>query len=132
MSDLKVIDYSNNKPMLEIKTSSIDSFVYKKERNELKMQKDATGLPLIKTKDTKKASWFNSEQRICIPTEYCLQLALYLYLRNITHGVFAIGFLEAEDYLHPELFQTTNREIRIVDFNIKREQVTPLIEYAEK
>jgi hypothetical protein len=56
MNDLKVIDYSNNKPMLEIKTSSIDSFVYKKEKNELKMQKDAGGLPLIKTKGTKKAS----------------------------------------------------------------------------
>jgi hypothetical protein len=97
----------------------------------LKMQKDANGLPLIKEKGSKKSSWFNND-KISIPTEYCLQLALYLYLRNVNHGVFAVAFLEPEDYLHPELFTVTNREIRIVDFNIKREQIVPLIEYAEK
>jgi hypothetical protein len=43
-------------PMLEIKTSSIDAFVYKRERNELKMVKDENGLPAVKEKNAKKAS----------------------------------------------------------------------------
>jgi hypothetical protein len=48
-----VIDYSTNYPMLEIKTTSIDSFIYKNINNELKMQKDVNGLPLIKEKQGK-------------------------------------------------------------------------------
>jgi hypothetical protein len=42
--------------MLEIKTSSIDSFVYKRERNELRMVKNQSGLPKIKEKNAKKNS----------------------------------------------------------------------------
>jgi hypothetical protein len=34
--------------MLEIKTTSIDSFVYKNINNELKMMKDQNGAPLVK------------------------------------------------------------------------------------
>jgi hypothetical protein len=41
-------------PMLEIKTSSIDSFVYKRVNNQLKMTKDVNGLPVIKEKNAKK------------------------------------------------------------------------------
>jgi hypothetical protein len=54
INKLKNIDYSSGLPMLEIKTSSIDSFVYKKERNELKMVKDHNGLPVIKERNAKK------------------------------------------------------------------------------
>jgi hypothetical protein len=42
------IDYSSSKPMLEIKTTSIDSFVYKTQNNQLTMQKDGKGYPLVK------------------------------------------------------------------------------------
>jgi hypothetical protein len=57
LNDVMVVDYSNDKPMLEIKTSSIDSFVYKKDFNNcLKMQKDINGIPLVKEKNGKKDS----------------------------------------------------------------------------
>jgi hypothetical protein len=42
--------------MIEIKTTSIDSFVYKKENNELRLQRDKNGLPLIKEFGGKRAS----------------------------------------------------------------------------
>ncbi len=35
-------------PMLEIKTTSIDSFVYKKNKNDFILQKDANGNPVVK------------------------------------------------------------------------------------
>jgi hypothetical protein len=116
-------------PMLEIKTSSIDSFVYKREKNELKMVKDDQGLPVIKEKNAKKATWFNNNE-VIVPTEYCLQLGLYLYLRNTTHGVFGVAFLEPEDYLHPEDFQPNKRDIQIVKCEMKRELIQPYIDYA--
>jgi hypothetical protein len=49
-----VIDYSNDAPMLEIKTTSIDSFVYKTTNNELKMMKDSNGAPLVKEVNGKR------------------------------------------------------------------------------
>jgi hypothetical protein len=42
--------------MLEVKTSSIDSFVYKKTNNELKMQFDFNGYPQIKEPNGKRNS----------------------------------------------------------------------------
>jgi hypothetical protein len=48
------VDYSTGMPMLEIKTSSIDSLLYKRERNELKMVKSSDGTPVIKEKNAKK------------------------------------------------------------------------------
>jgi hypothetical protein len=116
-------------PMLEIKTSSIDAFVYKRERNELKMVKDENGLPVIKEKNAKKASWFTNDQ-ITIPNEYCLQLGLYLYLRNTTHGIFGIAFLKPEDYANPEHFKASEREIQIVKCEMQRDQIEPYIKHA--
>ncbi|GHU48306.1 hypothetical protein FACS1894218_4850 [Bacilli bacterium] len=42
--------------MLEIKTTSIDSLVYKKVNNELKMQFDDRGFPIVKEENGKKNS----------------------------------------------------------------------------
>jgi hypothetical protein len=42
--------------MLEIKTSSIDAFVYKNENGCLTMQKDQNNVPLIKTANAKRNS----------------------------------------------------------------------------
>jgi hypothetical protein len=56
INDVNCIDYSSDRRMLEIKTSSIDSLVYRNEGGCLTMQKDAHGVPLIKTTNTKRAS----------------------------------------------------------------------------
>jgi hypothetical protein len=117
--------------MLEIKTSSIDALLYKTEYNELKMVKDASGKPIIKEKNAKRNSWFKNGQ-ITIPNEYCLQLGLYLYLRNTTKGVFAIGFLEAKDYVNPEEFDSRDHEIQIVYLEMNRTLMEQYIAYAEQ
>jgi hypothetical protein len=114
--------------MLEIKTTSIDSFVYKKENHELRLQKDANGLPLIKEAGGKRASWFNN-QGINIPDDYKLQLGLYLYLRNANKGLFAIAFLKPEDYVHPESFKIIDHEIALVNMDIRDK--ASLIQYVE-
>jgi hypothetical protein len=42
------VDYTNASPMIEIKTTSIDSFVYVSKNSQLQMQKDNNGYPIIK------------------------------------------------------------------------------------
>ncbi|MDR0739575.1 MAG: YqaJ viral recombinase family protein [Mycoplasmataceae bacterium] len=123
------IDYSNDLPMLEIKTSSIDTLFYKSEHNELKMVKNSDGLPVVKEKNGKRNSWFQNGQ-INISNEYCMQLGLYLYLRNTTKGVFAIGFLEPKDYANPESFDPYKHEIQIAYLEMNRNMMAQYIEYA--
>ncbi len=123
------IDYSKF-PMLEVKTSSIDAFVYKKVNNVLQMQKDDNGYPLVKQTNQKKDSWFTNGE-ICIPDEYKYQLALYMYLRNITKGMFAVAFLTGEDYVHPENYKVNDRHVYLVEMNLtNRTKLEQQIEYA--
>lgn len=105
------LDYVSGKPMLEIKTSSIDAFVYKTEKGLLRMQKDEQGYPLIKEAGKKKLSWFDESGKLKISDEYIHQLALYLYLRKASKGLFAVCFLTKEDYAHPENFKIEDHEV---------------------
>ncbi len=126
------IDYSKF-PMLEIKTSSIDSFVYKKVNNALQMQKDENGYPLIKEKGQKMRSWFDANNQIQIPIEYQYQLGLYLYLRNIKKGLFAITFLTQEDYVHPENYNVDNHEIFMINVDfINVQEMDRQVKFAEE
>lgn len=112
------IDYSNNKPMLEIKTTSIDAFVYKTQKGLLHMQKDEQGLPLVKEAGKKKLSWFDDNGKLKISNEYMYQLGLYLYLRKINRGMFAVCFLTGQDYAHPEEFKIDEHEVHMCGFGI--------------
>ncbi len=113
-----VVDYSTGNPMLEIKTSSIDAFVYKTEKGLLHMQKDEQGYPLVKTVGKKKLSWFDENGKLKISNEYMYQLGLYLYLRKINKGMFAVCFLTKEDYAHPEDFKIENHDIQLKAMSI--------------
>lgn len=130
VNEIGNVDYSTNLPMLEIKTTSIDSFVYKTVNGVLKMQKDPNNIPLIKQKNQKKESWYEND-KIVIPDEYKLQLSLYLYLRNISKGLFAIAFLEKEDYTYPEKFDANQRTIELVELELDRKNFGELIKYCE-
>lgn len=111
-----IVDYSTGNPMLEIKTSSIDAFVYKTEKGLLHMQKEPNGLPLVKEQGKKKLSWFGDDGKLKISDEYMYQLGLYLFLRKINKGLFAVCFLEREDYAHPENFKIENHEVYLRGF----------------
>ncbi|WP_031489215.1 MPN551 family DNA-binding protein [Ureaplasma canigenitalium] len=132
INDQGEVDY-NVGPMLEIKTSSIDKFMHKQIDYVFYLQKDEKGYPLIKEKGKKRDSWFNTDGSLVVSKDYQLQLALYCYLRNITKGIFAVAFLTVDDYMHPEQFDPSKREIVIANFTLNRslfeEQV---IKYAEK
>ncbi|XQP55985.1 MAG: MPN551 family DNA-binding protein [Mycoplasmoidaceae bacterium] len=122
------LDYASGKPMLEIKTSSIDAFVYKTEKGLLRMQKDEQGYPLIKEPGKKKLSWFGADGKLAISDEYKYQLGLYLYLRKVNTGMFAVCFLTKEDYLHPENFKIEDHEVylrnlKITNFDVFEKQV---------
>ncbi len=123
------VSYSNDLPMLEIKTTSIDSFVYKTVNGTLRMQKDSNDIPLVKQKNQKKESWYINNE-IVIPDEYKLQLSLYLYLRNITKGLFAIAFLEKEDYAFPEKFDVSKRTIELVKLDLDKDNFKQIIDYG--
>ena len=127
------IDYSNNKPMLEIKTSSFDTLVYEKKNGVLMIKKDDKGLPLIKEAQKKYLSWFDpNTKKILISLEYQYQLALYLYLRNTSKGLFAISWLYPNDYLNPNDFKIDGHEIRLCDFSIDLPQFVNEINQAKK
>lgn len=50
------VDYTNH-PMLEIKTTAIDSFMYKKEGTIFVLQKDENNAPIVKSEGTKREKW---------------------------------------------------------------------------
>ena len=112
------LDYASGKPMLEIKTSSIDAFVYKTEKGLLRMQKDEHGYPLIKEAGKKKLSWYGSDGKLQVSEEYMFQLGLYLYLRKVNTGMFAVCFLTKEDYAHPENFKINDHDVALRSMTI--------------
>jgi hypothetical protein len=117
--------------MLEIKTTSADSLLYRRENNALTMVKDEDGIPIIKEPGAKKSSWFDGDQ-IVVSDEYCLQLGLYLYLRNTTQGLFAVAFLEPMDYVVPDEFDAETHDIQLATCSIDRAKLEPYIQYATK
>ncbi len=119
-------------PILEIKTSSIDAFKFKKEHGLFVLVKDEHQQPVVKTAGEKRKKWFNSQQEIIIPTEYQYQLGLYCYLRNAPKGLFAVCFLETADYVHPELTNIDQREIYLVDFTVDLEEFKKVLAQAEE
>lgn len=132
INESHLIDYSKF-PMLEIKTSSIDSFIYKRVDNCLQMQKDENGYPVIKQRNQKIQSWFDQNNNIKIPVEYQYQLGLYMYLRKINYGMFAVAFLNQEDYVNPEKFDANNHQIYLVKAkSINNEQFVSDIAFAKK
>lgn len=109
------------KRMLEIKTASLDSFLFKKEQNNFVLQKDIKGMPIVKTKNGNLKKWFDDNGQITIPKQYLMQLGLYCYLRNISKGVFAIAFLNVEDYLNPKKVDINERRVELVNFDLESE-----------
>lgn len=118
--------------ILEIKTTSIDNFLYKKIDHVFVLQKDEQNKPIIKSKNTKKEKWFNNNGEIIIPNEYKFQLGLYCYLRNINKGLFAICFLETQDYINPVECDVNNREIQIINFSINLNEFKKYIKQSEE
>lgn len=104
-------------PMLEIKTSSYDAFVFKNEKNVLKLMKDSNNIPLVKVKNKKYESWFN-EDKINIPTEYAYQLGLYMFLRKINNGLFVVSFIEKQYYANPNAFIPNEKNTYLINFKI--------------
>jgi len=123
------VDYSNNQPMLEIKTSSIDKFKWKMQDGNLTLCKDSNGLPMVSKKGEKKEHWFKNGI-IDIPIEYQFQLSLYLCLRNTDKGVFVVSFLKTEDYLPATPYSCDDHEIHFVEFKIKDKELFK--KYLEK
>ncbi|MGL5591455.1 MAG: MPN551 family DNA-binding protein [Mycoplasmoidaceae bacterium] len=124
------LDYPNSR-MLEIKTTSIDSLVYKKIDNTLMMQKDHNNFPLVKEKNGGLKKWFNNYNEITISEDYCMQLSLYLYLRNIEKGLFVIAFLETKDYAQPNSFIPSKDNIKFVELDLNRSSFEEKIIYAK-
>lgn len=125
--------YEQGKPMLEIKTSSYDGLLYKKINGSLILQKDEKGFPIIKEKMAKYKSWFDPKtNEFKISDEYAYQLALYLFLRKTNYGIFAICFLNLDDYKNPENFQINNHIIKLKEMHVDLKQFGEIIEKVKK
>jgi hypothetical protein len=90
---------------------------------------DEYGFPVILEPNKKRESWFRGDT-LEIPDNYRLQLGLYLYLRNIDRGLFAVGFLRAEDYKLPHLFEPDDREIVYEWMFMNPKAFEPFVNYA--
>ena len=93
INENNTLDYPNSR-MLQIKTTSIHSLVYRKIDKTLPLQKDYNNVPLVKQKNGGLKKWVNAYNEITISVDYCMQLSSYLYLRNVEKGLFIIAFLE--------------------------------------
>lgn len=117
-------------PMLEIKTSSVDSLLYKQVKLESRMVIGHDGLPIVKRAGGKRAQWNDENGNFKVSDNYKLQLALYLYLRKIAEGLFAVCFLHPEDYVHPQLCDVTKREIKLVKMHADHARTEGFIQRA--
>lgn len=126
------IDYSGDGRILEIKTSSIDSFLYKKVDHVFVLQKDENNYPIVKSPGTKRQKWFDTNNNVIIPKEYMFQLGLYCYLKGVNKGLFAICFLTKQDYKEPDLCDVNNREIQLVEFDVNLQEFAKWIKIAEQ
>ena len=111
--------YDKGEPMLEIKTSSADKLKFTTINNNLVMQKDANGRPIVTIPGQKRKEWFDENGDATIPKEYVYQLALYLYLRNAKKGLFAVCFLKPEDYMHPEQLDINKADLIFVEMDLE-------------
>ena len=111
--------YKEGAPMLEIKTSSEDKLKFVTLNNNLVMQKDQSGRPIVVNAGAKKKEWLDSNGNAVIPREYVYQLALYLYLRKATKGLFAVCFLKPDDYVNPEKFDINHANLLFVEMDLK-------------
>lgn len=124
------IDYLNNQRMIEIKTASIDQFLFEKKNGFYYMQKE-DGLPIIKNKDVKYNSWFLNN-KISIPNNYLFQLSLYMYLKKVDLGTFIIGFVPTINYKDPKDYDVKSNEVRIVNYTLNLKKFQWYIDYATK
>ena len=124
------IDYLNNQRMIEIKTASIDQFLFEKKNGFYYMQKE-DGLPIIKNKDVKYNSWFLNN-KINIPNNYLFQLSLYMYLKKVDLGAFIIGFVPTTNYKDPKDYDVKSNEVRIVNYTLNLKKFQWYIDYATK
>lgn len=129
INENNTLDYPNSR-MLEIKTTSIDSLVYRKIDNTLTLQKDYNNVPLVKEKNGGLKKWFNEYNEITISEDYCMQLSLYLYLRNVEKGLFVIAFLEPKDYAQPKSFVPSKKNIKFVELDLNSSFFEDKIIYA--
>ena len=124
--------YNEGLPMLEIKTSSEDKLAYEKVNGSLRMKKDTNDYPMVKEIGGKKKTWF-LDDKFNISNEYRFQLLLYLHLRKVKNGMFAVAFLKPEDYVHPENFDPKTHEIHLVNLKIDNEpNLQKSIDYGRK
>jgi hypothetical protein len=129
---------TNNDCMLEIKTTSIDKIKYCIDDNlNFKMIKNSSGVPEVSIPNQKKNEWYDENGGLLIPYEYQLQLGLYLFLRNVEYGLFAIGFLSPIDYVYPHQFDpiVKAKDNNLVLQKISIHDISDLhkhIDYAQK
>ena len=116
--------------MIEIKTASIDQFLFEKKNGFYYMQKE-DGLPIIKNKDVKYNSWFLNN-KINIPNNYLFQLSLYMYLKKVDLGAFIIGFVPTINYKDPKDYDVKSNEVRIVNYTLNLKKFQWYIDYATK
>lgn len=127
------VDYTNNQPMLEIKTSSYDSLAYEKVNGSLRMKKEPNGLPVVKEPRKKYLSWFDQQtNELVVNLEYQYQLGLYLYLRNVSNGLFAISWLYPKDYLDPNNFNIEEHEVKLCDFSVNLSKFAKEVDKAKE
>lgn len=125
--------FDDQHPLLEIKTTSIDEYQWEKRKNELFLVRDANQLPIIKQKFVKIQKWIIDNQ-VSVPLSYQYQLALYLYLRKASYGLFCIGFLQNENYLEPEKYDPNHAENLVIleEFYLNYDKFEAVIDYARR
>ena len=83
---------------------------------------------IIEVKTTKRAEDWEHD----VPLYYKMQAMLYAYLSGVKYYIFAVAFLEEEDYEHPENFIANKDTVKLLPFDLDKDETNQKMKFALK
>lgn len=83
---------------------------------------------VIEVKTTKRAEDWEHD----VPLYYRMQAMLYAYLTGVKYYIFAVAFLEDKDYENPDAFIASKDTVKLIPFDLDREECELKMKFALK
>ena len=83
---------------------------------------------IIEVKTTKRAEDWEHD----VPLYYKMQAMLYAYLTGVKYYIFAVAFLEEKDYEKPEAFIASKETVKLLPFDLDKDETNQKMKFALK
>ena len=81
---------------------------------------------IIEVKTTKRAEDWEHD----VPLYYKMQAMLYAKLSGLKYYIFAVAFLEDEDYENPEAFEANSDTVKVIPFELDIDEIEQKMNFA--